>query len=248
MNINSRRSRYLEWAAQLILAIAIAGCGGGASPVAIDATALTHDTPKTVQSDRRDEVLRIRVDMLRGRYWVLGLDYVSVYSIANMRLIRRVVLPGWNVARFLCPPDMAVDRLGAALISSNAVPMLWHIDPDNFMVTRHEITLQTKENWDVGFTGLAFAADGALFGVTALAGSLWRIKVNEAGAAKVELSKQVVGACTLRASYRMRPDARNVRLVLCVASKSGLRRIDVSTDFTSGRVSEEPCDGSSEND
>ena len=96
MNINSRRSRYLEWAAQLILAIAIAGCSGGASPVAIDATALTHDTPKTVQSDRRDEVLRIRVDMLRGRYWVLGLDYVSVYRIANMHLIRRVVLPGWT--------------------------------------------------------------------------------------------------------------------------------------------------------
>lgn len=67
-------------------------------------------------------------------------------------------------------------------------------------------------------------------------------------ASKIELSNPLRGACTLTASYRMRPGVPNVQLALCVASRHGLRRIDVAPDFSSGRVSDEPCDGLSEND
>ncbi len=235
MNINNRQFQLRTLCLQLIFALSITGCA--AAPVA-----------ETANSGRRDDFLRTRVDSVRDRYWVLGIDHVSVYNVADKRLIRRVVLPGWNVAGSLCPPDMAIDRTGAALISSNIMPTLWRIDAKTFAVTRREITLKTRENWDTGFSGIAFAADGALFAVTALPVSLWRIDVNSGDAAKVELSKPVLGTCALNASYRMHPGVQNIRLALCVAGRRGPQRIDISPDFASGRVSEKPCDGLSAND
>ncbi len=233
--------------AQIILAAAVAGCGNSSPSVTDNATGLRHSTSIAVQKDRggdHADPYRIRVDIQRGRYWMLGGDHVSVYGVADKRLIRKIVLPGWNVADFMNVPDMALDRSGAALISSNIVPMLWRIDPESFKVTRMDITLQTKENWDIGFTGLAFAADGTLFGVTALAASLWTIKPDEAKATPIELSAPapVLGARALWVSYQAIPGASPVKPTLCIASAAGQRRIGLSADSSRGRVSEASCD------
>ena len=233
--------------ARIILVAAVAGCVNNIPPFATDTTGLSNNNSTVVRTDGSGDhadPYRVRVDLQRGRYWVLGDDGVSVYGAADKRLIRKIVLPGWNVAGFLGLPDMVLDRTGGALISSNIIPMLWRIDPDSFQVTRIGITLQTKENWDVGFTGLAFAADGTLFGVTALTASLWTIKPGEAKATPIALSAAVpiLDARALSVSYQAIPGASPVKPTLCIASAAGPRRIELSADSSRGRVSEESCE------
>ncbi len=241
------RARLASIGAQIILAAAATGCGNNVAPVTGNNASPERDKSLIAQSSRRGDhadPYRIRPDIQRGRYWVLGHDHVHIYSTTDKRLIQKIVLPGWNVAGFLGVPDMVLDRSGAAWISSNIVPMLWRIDPDSFNVTRIDITLQTKENWDVGFTGLAFAADGTLFGVTASTASLWTLKPDESKATPISLSPPapILDARALWVSYQAVPGVSPVKPTLCIASAAGLLRIELSVDSSRGRISETSCD------
>jgi hypothetical protein len=183
------------------------------------------------------QALRVRVDAARNRLWVLGLDHVYVYDIANKRLIRRIALPGWSVASFICPPDMALDRSGAAFISHNVQPRLWQIDADSFQLKEHVIRLLNREGWEIGFGGLAFAPDGTLFGVTALAGSLWWIDIGNARAHQIELDAPVLDACDLISPGLASQGTPDRNLAICASAGRLPRRIEVSSDLTHGRVS-----------
>jgi hypothetical protein len=159
----------------LMALIAITGCGGNEQSARISAA---------TYSDDAREALRIKGDAARGRQWVLTLDGVRVYDSRTKALIREIALPGWSVARIRCHPDLALDRSGSALVSSNIEPKLWRIDGDSFELTVREIRLNEREQWDVGFGALAFSAEGTLFATTYRGGTLWRVDV-EKGAAHI---------------------------------------------------------------
>ena len=233
--------------AEIVFAAALGGCGESPAPVSDNAAGRGRSSAFAVENERSGEdarPYRVRVDVQRGRYWVLEHDSLSIYRTSDNRLAQKIVLPGWNVAAFLNAPDMVLDRAGRAFISSNTTPMLWRVDPDTFKVTRIDITLQTRESRDIGFSGLAFAADGTLFGVTALAASLWRIRPDEAKATPIELSTPVaiLDARALWVSYDAIPGGSPVKPILCVATSAGPRRIELSPDLSKGRVSGESCD------
>ncbi len=245
----------------LVAATTIIGCSGALqSPVGArheasanrDISEVTvRDTERAgrmqygalLKAQRHDErgALRVKVDTARNRLWVLGLEHVHVYDIVGKRLIRRVALPKWSVARVSCPPDMTLDRSGAAFISSNAEPKLWKIDAENFSIREYEIRLQTREGWDIGFGALAFAADGALFALTAHAGSLWRIDIDNSSANEVELSARVLNACELMTPRGTVQDMRERSVVLCAAGEKGSRRIAIAPGLTRGQVFDEKC-------
>lgn len=159
-----------KWKTLLLMVIAMAGCGGEEGAV-----------PAMAGGDS----LRIRTDTARGRTWVLGIEEVRVYDSAKKKLIRRIELPNWSLARFFCEPDMALDKSGSAFISSNVQAKLWRIDTDSFEVKEQEIRLDGRERWDVGFGALAFAPDGTLYALTSTAGSLWKIDAAKASAGMV---------------------------------------------------------------
>jgi len=169
-----------------VAAMAIAGCGDSGS----------RKSPNRDRLGANEQALRVKVDTARNRLWVLGPDDLYVYDMAKRHLILRIALPGWSVTDFICPPDIALDRAGTAFISDNAQPRLWRIDADSFHLTEHAVRLLNKEHWDIGFGGLAFAADGTLFGVTASGGSLWSIDLLNARAHQVELGASM-DACPL---------------------------------------------------
>lgn len=171
------------WATLLLAMTVMAGCGNEGNP--------THGF------NERD-ALRIKTDTIRNRVWVLGSDDVRVYDAAK-RLTRRIVLSNWSVARFICDPDMVLDSSGSAIVSSNLPARLWRIDADSFEVTQHEIRLQGKEQWDIGFGALAFAADGTLVALTASANSLWKIDLARASASMIESYDPPLKSCTLPA-------------------------------------------------
>jgi hypothetical protein len=142
-------------------------------------------------SVRRDgppqlEFQLVRVDTERNRRWVLELDSLTVYDNLNGRRLRRLVLPGWVIARptDACPPGLALDASGTAFVSSNVLPVLWRIDP-HFGIARIAVTLDSDSDKDVGFTGLAFAADGVLTAGGATFSSHWRIDLEAARATKL---------------------------------------------------------------
>lgn len=189
----------------------------------------------------QQRALRVKVDAARNRLWVLALDHVYVYDITGKQLIRRVVLPNRSVAGFVCSPDMALDRSGSAFISSNVESRLLKIDAEDFGIKAHEITLHAGANRDIGFGALAFAADGALFALTAHEGSLWRIDVATLSANEVELSERVLNACTLIAPDQRIQGGWPRTVALCAATEKNVRRILISPDFTRGQDSKERC-------
>lgn len=215
-----------------VAVVAIAGCGDSGRPYA---------SLLEAHRDGSRQALRVRVDTVRNRLWVLGFDHVYVYDIATKHLMRRIALPGWSVTEFICPPDMALDRSGTAFISHNVQPRLWQIDTDSFQLQEHAIRLLDRERWKIGFGALAFAPDGTLFGITALAGSLWRIDIGKANAYQIELDALALDACALTIAARVDQGVSDRALAMCAGAGSRSRRIDVSSDLARGRVVDGPC-------
>lgn len=146
--------------------------------------------------DERD-ALRSRMDAARGRQWVLGRDEVRVYDAEKKTLIKRIRLPNWTVARFICRPDIAIDQAGAAVVSSNVDARVWRIEAGSFRVTEYEIRLNGRERWDIGFGALAFAADGRLFAVTTLSGTVWSVDVAGRSARLLDSGSAYLNRCEL---------------------------------------------------
>lgn len=179
----------------ILTAIVVAGCSQerGLSQSA--------GTGAAAYADVMHNSLRLRRDDARKRIWLLGLDDVRVYDAGSKQLVGKIALPGWSVARFVCAPDMVLDGSGSAVISSNAQARLWRIDADSFELTVHEIRLHEREQWDIGFGALAFAADGTLLALTSLGGSLWSVDLGKASARLVELKRPLLNVCDLTPQF-----------------------------------------------
>ena len=161
------------------------------------AVVLAAATLAACDNDERLQVLRIRADEEHNRLWLLDGNAVSLYHNRSGKLVQRIVLPHWTFVgkRFACPPDLTVDTAGAVFVTSNVLPVLWRIDPERFEVTLLELKLDADQDKDVGFTGLAFAADGTLLAASAVHGSLWRIDVGASTAEKLASSTPIRGVC-----------------------------------------------------
>jgi hypothetical protein len=196
---------------------------------------------KHQRADRH--ALRIRADAERHRLWVLTLEYVYVYDTKTRKLIRRIRLPNWSVANFMCPPDMALNQGGTAFVSNNVQPRLVQISPVNFQKKELQLRIISKKGeWEIGFGALAFGSDGTLFALTALAGSLFKIDLASRNAKEIVLSQPLAGACALMNSGQSHPRTQHRAASLCVGLGSRSRRVDISSDLTRGDVTNESCD------
>jgi hypothetical protein len=175
----------------VVSAVAMSGCSREAVPAQAPAALQASD------SDALREGLRIRRDAARNRIWLLGLDSVRVYDGQSKRLIRRIALPSWSVARFACDPDMVLDGSGSAIVSSNTEARLWRIDGTTFEVTQHPIALRERERWDVGFAALAVDVDGRLLALTAVSDSLWTVDLAKGSASLATPTPAVRNMCGL---------------------------------------------------
>lgn len=143
--------------------------------------------PETIQSERTQAV-RERVDLARGRRWVLEWDGLAVYDVATARLVRRVILPGavFAGARGVQPPDLVLSRSGAAIVSSNAMPRLWRVSPERFEVEVYDLALASDADKDFGFTSLAWGVgERTLLAFDAVGDTPWRIDLRSATAEKL---------------------------------------------------------------
>jgi len=196
------------WLVLLFAVAGVAGCGGNNGNPSQSSSSGRADSadlrPESYGIDKRD-ALRFRKDTQHNRLWVLSLENVRVYDIARNRktLLRQIPMPKWSVVPFdfACMPDMALDRSGSAFISSNAQPRIWRIDADSFELKEHEIILQGREQWDLGFGALAFAQDGTLLALSSPVGLLWSIDVGKASASIVEQNVSFRDVCELTMQF-----------------------------------------------
>ena len=194
--MNNRTVSIRGWLILHFAVAAIAGCGNSEirSENSSGGRANSADLRADSQGTSERDVLRIREDLLRNRLWVLTLDEVRVYNTATTgkRLIRKIALPNWSVVGFrnVCMPDLALDRAGSALISSNGQARLLRIDGDRFDLKEYAIRFVEKEGQDIGFGALTFAADGTLFARTTPGGLLWKIDITKASAIMTGVDKQ----------------------------------------------------------
>lgn len=183
------------WWTMIFAAFVMAGCSQERNPAQGPAAFRAGNV------DVLHDGLSIRRDAARNRIWLLGLDDVRVYDAESKRLIRKIALPSWSVARFICDPDMVLDSSGSAIISSNVQARLWRVDADSFEVKEHGISLQGREQWDVGFGALAFAPDGTLLALTSSGGSIWKIDVARASASMIEPNNPPSRACAFTTQF-----------------------------------------------
>ena len=188
----------LIWWIVIFAAMLTAGCSRNVPAPGPAATRADH-------SSLLQDGIRIRRDAVRNRIWLLGLEDVRVYDAANERLIRRVALPNWSVARYACDPDMVLDESGSAIISSNVQARLWRIDGGTLTVSERDITFHERENWDVGFAALVPAGNGKLLALTSLGGSLWSIDLNKGIAHMAAPAAALQNLCGLTAQQGYRP-------------------------------------------
>ena len=195
--MSNRTGLIRSWLTLLLAVSATAGCGetGKPSPNAsasyVDAVYLRNESQGTSEQD----VIRVREDLVRNRFWVMTLKEVRIYntSATGKRLIKKIALPIWSVVGFrnVCMPDMVLDRAGSAFISSNGQARLLRIDADRFTLEDYAISFHEREGMDVGFGALAFAADGTLFGRTTPGGLLWKIDIAKASATMTPAIKKL---------------------------------------------------------
>jgi hypothetical protein len=174
--------------------------------------------------------LRVIQDAPRHRVWVLRDDAVYLEEAAGSR---RFDLPGWTYAReaYACPPALAIDAQGAAVISSNVISRLWRVDPATSRVTIHDPALDADQGKEVGFTAVAFD-QGVFYAASAAHGSLWRIDAELRRAQKIALSAPLEGACVLGVERtRVR---RN--LVLTAHGDANVHAVYLAPDQRSGYV------------
>jgi hypothetical protein len=180
------------------------------------------------------EPLRTVHDASRNRVWVLDRDAIYLQEGGQKT---RFELAGWVYVTdsYACPPDVTVDPQGAAVVTSNVVPVVWRVEPSKAQVTRHELQLDADADKDVGFTGIAYSPDqAAFFAVSGTYGSLWRIDPLLRRAQKIPLATPLVDACGLGVE---RTKTRRT-VVLCV---EGLRTVHLTPDQRSGYVSARTC-------
>ena len=230
------------WLSLLFAVTVMTGCSNESNPtqsLTAGRTGNDNALPEKWGISVRD-ALRVKTDTARSRLWVLGLDNVRVYDTVKKRLIRQIALPNWSTVHFVCPPDMALDPSGSALVSSNAQPRLARIDASSFELTEYEIRLHERERWDTGFGALVFGKDGALFAVTSSASSLWKVDLGRASARMVKLNTPLLNACALTTAAEGDQGAGTGITSLCI-DRDDYRRIDISSDFARGRVTDAPC-------
>lgn len=149
--------------------------------------------PSTVQ------LVGYQVDAARERTWWLTKDSVVLHSASHAP--KSVKLPGWLwLAAPYCPPALALGPDGEAVITSNAAPILWRVDPETLAVTVREVKLDTDHGRDIGFAAIVYSHDQAAFMAYSEQRSVWKIDRELAHA-----TKMATADLNRRSAQRARP-------------------------------------------
>jgi len=223
--------------------IVVSGCDSDAASNSAPRASAAKSLPQDWYRGERP-IVRSQVDPIRSRIWVLTMDGVALYEASTGEEIAQIPLPGWVWVseQYACPPGLAIGPDGEAVVSSNAVPSVWRIDPATLVASEHVLVVDDDTGKDIGFTGLAYSArQGAYIAVSAGQGSLWRIDPRLRRAQGILLSAPLANACDV-AIRSGASDQRASRFVgFCVRAGRENWLVNLAPDQRSGYVSRGAC-------
>jgi len=148
------------------------------------------------------QALRVSLDRTYGRRWELEWNAAVAYDGKTGALIGRVpITASQSGARGTCRPDLIVSRSGAVLVSSNAEPVVFRIDPSSFEVRRYDIAPNAEHDKDFGFSALAWdVEEKVLYARGSTTGTMWRIYLDSGMATKVASAPKAGNVCRLNGS------------------------------------------------
>jgi hypothetical protein len=168
-------------------------------PAAMVAAVLLFAAACDASAFQPSPAMRYQADTARHRVWALTAEGASVHEAASPEGVD-IALPGWQWvgAPYACPPALALAADGAALVTSNIIPVVWRIDPVTLAVTVHRLALDADTNKDVGFSAIVYSPrHAAYFAISDVHGSLWRIDARLESARKIRLTTALPKACSL---------------------------------------------------
>jgi hypothetical protein len=216
-----------------VLVVSLGGCDIAAAPRLAEAPATTALLPKA----------RYHVDLARNRVWFLSHEGLVLFDPSRSERIT-LSLPDWvSVApHYGCLPDLTLGPRGEVVITSNALPMLWQIDPDTLAVSVHRPVLDADGDKDIGFSGLVYSQEHeAFFAASYSHGSLWKIDPRFERARKVSLSAAIPGACGLALRGLGQRSQGSKLIGLCASTAHGGWRVNFAPDGRSAYVGAVSC-------
>lgn len=163
----------------------------------VSALAIAMAQAPASQAEGVRVAVRIKSDPTHNMRWELGWGDVFAYDEAR-GFTRHISLADASFlgSRDACRPDLAVSRSGTVIISSNAEPVVWRIDPETFEVRRYDLTLDSDLDKDFGFSAVRWGADERIvYAASAMMGTLWRIDLASKKATKIGTNPAIRGEC-----------------------------------------------------
>lgn len=134
-------------------------------------------TSPAAMADPAAAALDAVTDAAHARAYALLPEGIEVREAGTGRRIALVPIPGWTWIDFAfsCPPALALAPDGALVVTSNAVPTLWRIEPRTLAVSAHAPRLAPDPGRDPGFVALRWSREAHAYVATAQNGERWRI-------------------------------------------------------------------------
>lgn len=193
------------------------------------------------RSDGRERALRLKVDAVRDRLWVLDAGGVFVYSLSGRKLLQRIALPRADLSKENCLPDIVLDAgTGTAYVSDNRRPAVyaiaWAADGHGLEKTEIAVRFAAGAKQGGGFSALALTENPpALIAGSAASGALWRIDLAEATAHAIEASpaplKGICGMSTIARSDRLYAYAQSPLVYATTGFRQQVVRILLTRDL-----------------
>jgi hypothetical protein len=212
-------------------------------PAAMVAAVLLFAAACDASAFQPSPAMRYQADTARHRVWALTAEGASVHEAASPEGVD-IALPGWQWvgAPYACPPALALAADGAALVTSNIIPVVWRIDPVTLAVTVHRLALDADTNKDVGFSAIVYSPrHAAYFAISDVHGSLWRIDARLESARKIRLTTALPKACSLVGDDPPHGKSATAPVPLCLR---GVRRswtIQIARDLHTADVRAARC-------
>jgi hypothetical protein len=186
--------------------------------------------------------LRLRVDNLRDRLWILDTDGAYVYTLHDRRLVAKIPLPHAALSPSHCLPDMALDeKAGSAYVSDPLRPLLHVIEPGREEKSYHVRTIELQSSNERAAEGLsalaALPGETTLIAGSAASGAVWRVDPTMGNVEHIALprGKTLAGICamsalTLEATHAHR-SLQDYHVFLTTAQRSAVFRLHLTRRF-----------------
>jgi hypothetical protein len=153
----------------------------------------------------RPKIIRLRVDRIRDRLWVLGPYHVSVYDLATSRLLRHAGLQELSGRdRVSAFGDIELDEQGNAyVIDTGIYPIIYKADGVTLNVEAWGPQLPERRGTVTAATyaplnALAITPDGAqLIYLNGYDGRLWSVDLRKGGVSEIKLSHPLYAASSM---------------------------------------------------